>query len=110
MPIAGSPTNRLSGWTMPTNSETPDCLRSKAIRCSKICTKIRDTANFLIRCDCRPRGPPGPFRESCMYRSPADGQGDDLLAVGRPHDAMLESLFVRQRRTIAQEYRSTPNS
>jgi tetratricopeptide (TPR) repeat protein len=25
MRIAGSPTNRLNGWSVPTNSETPDC-------------------------------------------------------------------------------------
>src|SRR5258707_13854040 len=54
MRIAGSPTNRLNGWTMPTNGETPDCLRSKAIRYSRICTTTRDTPNFSRKCACQP--------------------------------------------------------
>jgi tetratricopeptide (TPR) repeat protein len=46
MRIAGSPTNRLNGWSVPTTSETPDCPHSTPNRCSKICTTTRDTPNF----------------------------------------------------------------
>jgi hypothetical protein len=53
MRTAGSPTNRLSGWSVLTNSETPDCLRSKAIRSSRICATTRDTPHFSRECACQ---------------------------------------------------------
>src|ERR1700704_620777 len=56
MRIAGSLTSRLNGWSMPTNSGTPDYLRSKEIRCSKTCVAPRDTPNFSSECACRHRG------------------------------------------------------
>ena len=55
MPIAGSPTDRLNGWSVPTNSATPDCPRSRLIRYSKICATTRDTPSFSTKCACRPR-------------------------------------------------------
>jgi hypothetical protein len=45
MRIASSPKNRSLGWSLPTNSETPDCLRSTVIRYLEISTTTRDTPN-----------------------------------------------------------------
>jgi hypothetical protein len=64
MRSAERPTKLLSGWSVPTNNETPDCPRSRPIRYSNSDT-TRDIPNLFRKCTCRPKGQAGPFAKSC---------------------------------------------